>query len=116
MVGSNGVGLATPVCRSGRTVAITEMTAAQSGRSGVVKAPAVRKIDRAEPNTRLLAVRAGMVVACAGVAERLGSGLQSRIHGFESRHSLRKSVLQWTLSLLRRIDRARPPPIQRPAA
>jgi hypothetical protein len=79
----------------------------------VVKASAVRKIDRAEPNTRLLAVRAGMVVACAGVAERLGSGLQSRIHGFESRHSLRKSVLQWTLSLLRRIDRARPPPIQR---
>jgi hypothetical protein len=32
-----------------------------------------------------------MVVACAGVAERLGSGLQSRIHGFESRHSLRES-------------------------
>ena len=24
----------------------------------------------------------------AGVAERIGSGLQSRVHGFESRHSL----------------------------
>ena len=30
----------------------------------------------------------GMVVMHAGVAERLGSGLQSRVHGFESRHSL----------------------------
>ena len=31
------------------------------------------------------------MVACAGVAERLGSGLQSRTHGFESRHSLHES-------------------------
>jgi hypothetical protein len=37
-------------------------------------------------------VRPGMVVLHAGVAERLGSGLQSRVHGFESRHSLRVLV------------------------
>jgi hypothetical protein len=29
-----------------------------------------------------------MVKRVAGVAEWLGTGLQSRLHGFESRHSL----------------------------
>ena len=41
-----------------------------------------------------------MVVACAGVAERLGSGLQSRTHGFESRHSLREQTQNRTKSLV----------------
>ena len=38
-------------------------------------------------------VPAGMAASCAdaGVAEWLGTGLQSRLHGFESRHSLRCS-------------------------
>ena len=39
------------------------------------------------------------MVACAGVAERLGSGLQSRTHGFESRHSLRESRIDGAVAL-----------------
>jgi hypothetical protein len=33
-----------------------------------------------------------MVALHAGVAERLGNGLQSRLHGFESRHSLHEQL------------------------
>jgi hypothetical protein len=47
--------------------------------------------DQTERNTRQPAACAATVVTRAGVAEWLGSGLQSRVHGFESRHSLRAS-------------------------
>ena len=36
-----------------------------------------------------------MAVASGGVAERRGSGLQSRIHGFESRRHLEQGWRDW---------------------
>ena len=40
--------------------------------------------------------QSGKVIPAAGVAEWLGTGLQSRLHGFESRHSL-VCLLLWML-------------------
>ena len=47
-----------------------------------------------DQNTGPRGCHRGMVISAAGVAEWLGTGLQSRLHGFESRHSLEDVELE----------------------
>ena len=50
-----------------------------------------RLSDHHEPNARLSRTAPADSYRDAGVAEWISSGLQSRVHGFESRHSLQLS-------------------------